>query len=802
MRVTPAQPKPLARPAAQAATVAIARRPAAAAQAPATNGWDRTSYLPPKGAPQLSAADALARGKRVFSISEAASKGEALAVGRFLDANPSRGATQVAFFHAYWAQHQTFLKVPLQAYLYHATSPVDAAGAPKNAMWQAYAEAVRTGAPESVVEEAFLRAHIAEFKAVVKTPEFKQLYALATPKYRQVVEAYLDALTQFEGELDAGEAPAQVGRGVFMNTMLWLQRRKVWDGGFMATAKGLKAMLNPKDALTKQLFGAMGDIAKSMLLNQGADRPAPTQVAVNLTAADAARLSGLTHIPFKAGRQVLTDEMLKGASVADLERRENATAPAKRYPLRMSDFTADQKFRKGQRMAGPDGVMSAAEVEGVVRNVQGLVRSQLIQDFYAKYPVPQAGIHLYSANMLSMNGAYGQSQMANTLADGIMPVDNDGKPKGKFWQAYADAYDSHKATGSPSKEALENLWFKAHMDDFKIVDTPAFQRQLDAFWADAAKDPAFKPMAIYTKAMVGGRQVFEQATKDRVSDEAAFSRGLTHFAKTIAGSGTFPFWQHDLAEAKAWLGNRKGPDLDDRGLPTDKALFERAAVGVKQMTGLDRVLKEGLKQTIANSDDRKTVSKMVDMAKVLTPAQLEQVDPQVLAFYRNPMAFDVQAGIHLPEEGLSKFVLGTLGPIASSLGDIPDRGQGFEAYPLEQSIYRDSKGRTHWDRQVVVDGERRDLFKARFEVEGKQVKETFSVNGVDIALYFDVTPHQGGLKLTLDHGKSSKLAGLSDIEFITTPTATGLKTEGRYTCRQKTDLIKGTVAFRMAPKAA
>ena len=33
----------------------------------------------------------------------------------------------------------------------------------------------------AAIEAAFFRAHIAEFKAVVKTPEFKQLYALATP---------------------------------------------------------------------------------------------------------------------------------------------------------------------------------------------------------------------------------------------------------------------------------------------------------------------------------------------------------------------------------------------------------------------------------------------------------------------------------------------------------------------------------------------------------------------------------------------------------------------------------------------
>ena len=763
-----------------------AKRPAARAiaQAPAkvASGWDRKSYLPPAGAPVLD-------------------KAEAARVAAFFDRYPSRGATQITFFHSYWALHQTFQQVPLQAYLYSATRPVDDRGRPRNAQWAAYAQAVATGKPPAEVERAFLEAHIQAFKDVVRTPEFKALYATSTPKYRQVVEAYLDALTQFEKDLARGVAPEQVSRGVFTDTMAWLQRRKVRDGGFMATGRGMLAMLNPFNPLARGMWKAFGRIAMSTLFDQGADRPAPTAVTVTLSADEAKRLSALTRIPFKAGSQALTEEMLAQASVAEPERREKPKGPAKRYPLTMADFTAPQKLRKGQYMAGADGVMSAREIEGVVANVQGRVRSQLIEDFFAKYPVPQAGIQVYSANMLSMNGVYGQSEMANTLADGIMPVDNDGKPKNAEWRAYAEAYDRHKATGAPSMEMLETLWFKAHMKDFEIVDTPAFKRQLDAFWADADRDSAFEPLAIYTKAMVGGRQEYEKASQGAVSAESAFTAGLGHFAKTILGSKTFPFWQHDLREARAWLADRNAPTLDERGLPTDHALFARAVSGLKQMTGLRRVGLEGLKQNLFDRADRLPAQQMVDLSQVLTPEQLAQVDPRVVAFYKSPNAFDITSGLHLPEHGFGGLLLGKAGPAVSGLGDIPDRQAGFEGYPIESELYKDAAGGTHWDRFVVVDGVRRDLFRAKFEVEGKQLKETFNVNGVELALYFDAEPHQGGLRLTLDHEKSSKLAALSNIVFTTVPTEEGLKTMGVYTCKQMAKLVEGTVEMRMTPKS-
>jgi hypothetical protein len=299
--------------------------------------------------------------------------------------------------------------------------------------------------------------------------------------------------------------------------------------------------------------------------------------------------------------------------------------------------------------------------------------------------------------------------------------------------------------------------------------------------------------------MVGGRLEFEKARNGSVSDESAFATGLTHFAKTIAGSGTMPFLKQDLEEAGRWIKHRNGPDLDDRGLPTDKALFERTVQGLKEMAGLRRVTAQGLKQVVLKQDDRGSAGTMVDLSRVLTPEQLKQVDPRVVDFYKNPNGYAIEAGIHLPSGDLSKLVLGELGPVFSNLGDIPDRKEGFEGFALESELYHDAKGETHWDRYVVVDGERRPLFLARFGVEGKQLKETFRVHGKDVALYFNVEPHQGGVRLTLDHGKSSKLAAASDIVFTTVPNATGIQTTGDYS--GKTGLINGRVEMRMKPQA-
>ncbi|MBM3276299.1 MAG: hypothetical protein FJZ00_14190 [Candidatus Sericytochromatia bacterium] len=170
----------------------------------------------------------------------------------------------------------------------------------------------------------------------------------------------------------------------------------------------------------------------------------------------------------------------------------------------------------------------------------------------------------------------------------------------------------------------------------------------------------------------------------------------------------------------------------------------------------------------------------------------------MVAFYRDPRNFDVRVGVEY-RNAFSRFVLGRLDGFLSCMGQVPDRAKGFEGFPLEMDIYQDSKGGTHWDRYVVVDGKRQTLFPAKFEVEGKQIVEMFRLYGRDVRLVFDVAPKDGGIQLKIDRRNSSFVMD-SDITFTTTPTADGgLRTLGVYNC--SFGLVNGTAEFRIRPKA-
>lgn len=761
-----------------------------------SGAWDRTSYLPPAKQPKLSEQEALTKGRAIFASTPEQGKAEAERLGAFFERYPSSAANQIRFFHSYWAQNETFQKLPLQAYNYHQTMPIDDRGRPKNALWQEYARAVEEGRPQSAIEAAYLRAHIQEFKDVTRQPEFKQLYALATPKYRQIVEAYLDTLQELEGRMNKGEDPQRLADNLFFDTTRWLAKRGVSDLGFMATAKGVKAVLDPTQPLTKQLWGSLGDIFATRVTGDPVRQPTPARVATELSAAEAKALSADLGISLAAGRFTLTPEAIAKASVSEAGRGAPAAGPLQRYPVRWDDVVAFHKLHPDQRMAGADGVMQGDELRGVVRNVRARIRSNLMNEFFDKYPVPEAGLLRYSANMLAMNGTYAHTEMFETLGNAVMPVDNVGKPKNALWQAYADAYDRHKATGSPSMQAIESLWFKAHMEDFAITDTPAFQQEMKRFLAQAEQDPALRPMAIYTRGTVGGRKLFEEALAAGKSEEACFLIGLQHFARTMLDARTMPFLEQDLREAGRYLLQRGQAPLDGRGLPTDATMFARASQGLKEMRGLGATIARGLKAQAAGEDVRRAAPAMVDFARVLSPDQLKQVDPKVLEFYRDPTRFDVQVRANMPDE-LSRVVFGDLAPALSGLGALPT-GKGAKA-PLEMELYRDAGGGTHWDRYTVLEGKREPLFLAKFELEGKQLKETFNVRGKEVALYFDVAPHQGGLRLTLDPERSSLLASGSRIVFTTRVTRQGMVSIGDYS--DVTGTLHGQAQFDVRAKS-
>jgi hypothetical protein len=770
--------------------------------------WKNDPHWPPEltsKTPKVQGKEALAKGREIFTLSEAQTRKEAQQLADWARKYPSNGATQVPMFHAQWAVAQTFQEIPLQSFLYHTMLPFDDKGKAKTEYWKAYVDSVEAGMPDNVIEEAYLRAHINDFKTVINSDKFKQLIALTDKSYQEIVIAYVDAMKTFEDKLNSGVEPKEVSRFMFTDTMGYLLKRGSFfgfpqnDQGEFITGKNLlKPYLKVTDPLSQEVWKSLKNIGTDLVFDTTRAKPDPTKVIISLTADQAKKLKAETGLDLKPGINSLDDKTLAGASVSEPDRTSETGGPIQKYTLKLSDFTEYQKVRPEVRMAGNDGVIDFNEFQGVVRNVQARARSQLVYNFFNKYPAPEAGILIYSANMLAMNGAYGQSDMFGALANGIMPVDNTGKPKNDLWQAYADQYEVHKKTGKPSMDVLEGLWFKAHMNDFEIVDTPDFKVKLNDFWKKAIDDPALKPMAIYTQAMVGGRKIFEGAKIEKVPDETAFTRSFKHFATTMIDNKTFPFWQNDLKELGKLATKEYSNQgvLDNRGLPTDKTLAIRSIQGIKEMAGLTRILSAGFNQTTFEKSNVYDPTVMVDLARVLPPEKLKQVDPKVIEFYKNPGNFDIAVGAEMPSFS-SKILFGASSLLADQ-GDIPDRVKGFEGYPLEMALYNDQKGRTHWDRNIIVDGKQRHLFHAIFEAEGSQVKETFKIKGQETALYFNVEPYQGGIKLSLDNKKSSRLATTSNITFTTTPSQYGLTTIGKY--ESVKDIVNGQVEFRIKDK--
>jgi hypothetical protein len=830
---------------------------------------------------------------------------ETRAAAAFFQSHPSEAAKTVTWFQSIWNAFDTFDKYPLQAFMYASASPVttpersgvvqadgktqeeDAKSegkddrAPKSPLWAAYQRAVDEHLDPALIDEAYFRAHYADMKTAVQSDRFKDLYDLAPPNYRVVVEAYIETTARAEKELEQGRPIGDISRGLFVDGLRDLVKRK--SVGMLWTADGLKNLATLSDSAklmvskTKEFAGmvttsdrpaaghSLGDsviswfrderafrravadkqvdaeevweITQAMrgfsgvlnrkdlerlrqfeeknssiltpgarasidaLLKQGpsapmsqkeiADAPVPSAahgVPVDLTDAQREMLRREFHIAIPNGATKLTEDMFAEATFSEPDRREDKTKQLRTWPLRLSDLTGPQ-LRRGLTMAGSDGTLSFDEIMGGIRNVQARVRSQLINDFNEKYPVAPGGILQYSANVLAMNHTYGEDEFYGMVPNAIMPVDNDGKPKNQLWRDFTNAYDQHKKTGKPSMQEIERLWIRAHMEDFRAVDGPDFQAKEDEFWKKAAQDPALESMAVYAKGMIMGRQVFEKARANHMTEEAALDESLKHFASTIATSGTAPFWREDLDAIARYFrgsgaGSRKEAETDDRGLPTDRAIAERAASGMKEMGGLAPIIAKGRSEEKAGTASRVEPSEMIDLSKTLSKEQIATLDPTILDFYRHPTSYDISAFAQFSP--LQAHLFHLLGDVANN-GKIPaaitGKGGGdgpHQEYPVEQNLWKDDKGRTHWDRDVVVKGEQQPLFHATFELVGDQLCETFHVHGVTVPLYFNLQPTGHGLTLNLDKAKSSRFAP-ANINFTAQPAGDGqVVVTGRY----------------------
>ncbi len=750
--------------------------------------WDLTAITPP--ARDYSVEEMLRLAKPLYDASNEEGYRLANEVREFFTKYPSTGGRSLSAFFSGWAINETFGVMPLLAYDYSQAHPVDKEGKPRGPLWRAYVAAVRSGAPRDVIEEAFLRAHIADYKHATLSPTFRKLYQISPQSYRKVVDAYVDTLRTCEAELDNGTKPSVVARFYPLAVTRDLVKRGTigmqWNEASFRNGSDYRNPLTREwwfgfwGMLGTFFFGAHPKVAKA------------DAIAVDVSRAERRELREALDLELPAGIGTIDAEAIAKATFAEPPRGDVAGMDLPRYRLALSDFSRVDPIHAPMPVSGTDGVFQAKEILGVVRQAQARVRSNLIHDFQAKYPTPMNGLLEYSANMLALTGSYHQHKAYGMVPQFIMPVDNFGRPKTAKWQAYVDAHESGRA----SKQTIERLWFEAHMEDFQQLDSPEFREQAQLFWRDAIRDPALAPLATYFIAMVHGRDVYDQACAEKLPYEEALVRSFDHFRQTLFTAGTVPFLGEEVRKVtKLFTGaltGSNGPELDERGLPTDATLTKRMLEGLATASGITGTLLRG---GVLNARDAEgkhiavhTVGdSLVDLAEVMSPDELAKVDPAVRAYYANPTSFTGDS--HVAMVGTCKKAEGLYEIIAKAMNDavihvtsyvggavIGTKAVTSGEFPVEDELRKDRKGDTHWNRYIVdAKGQRKALFLATFGVENGQIKETFeSAVGVKVPLYFDVDAYRGGVRLKLDKERSSKLlTTFADVVFHVLPAKDG-----------------------------
>ena len=107
-----------------------------------------------------------------------------------------------------------------------------------------------------------------------------------------------------------------------------------------------------------------------------------------------------------------------------------------------------------------------------------------------------------------------------------------------------------------------------------------------------------------------------------------------------------------------------------------------------------------LARWLEGGGDGVKTEQLLDLSTVLASQAKDALDPEVARFYLDPGRYRMRAGVHASR--FSGALLDLLAAV-SRQGRLPDRdcgkdgSDGFEGYPVRQLVYRDARGRTHWD---------------------------------------------------------------------------------------------------------
>ena len=168
---------------------------------------------------------------------------------------------------------------------------------------------------------------------------------------------------------------------------------------------------------------------------------------------------------------------------------------------------------------------------------------------------------------------------------------------------------------------------------------------------------------------------------------------------------------------------------------------------------------------------------LVALDEVLAASELARLPPGIERFYAQPAAHRVQAA--LDGAPWSYRLLGIFARVTRQCVPVLRTRPG-SFFPVCQRVFRDGRGRHHWDRYGGLDGRCERLFIARIAGKPGQIEETFVLYGMPLALTFAARVEGGELVLESIKSRRRPWSWLTHVTYRTKATQNALVTYGDF----------------------
>jgi hypothetical protein len=179
--------------------------------------------------------------------------------------------------------------------------------------------------------------------------------------------------------------------------------------------------------------------------------------------------------------------------------------------------------------------------------------------------------------------------------------------------------------------------------------------------------------------------------------------------------------------------------------------------------------------------ERRFSRPMIELADLVTKAELDRIHPYVRDFYEDPSDFDVVVRLHIGPL-LEQLVRGALSisPFYA-LGLLASKSEGrAREYPVAMRIADDAADHVRWDSLLVVDGKEVPLFTGTVSIVDGCLRQTLDGYGPPITLDLRARAAGDGVRFELARATPMLLFAAARISYTTQPVQSGIRVVCSY----------------------